>query len=92
MTEANAKRRTTLADSVYHSLFSRIVNGDYPANQKLPTEMKLSQEYGVSRPILAERRWSGCERRAWLDSRQGAGSYVRASTAAPVPASRASRP
>ena len=27
-----------LADRVYHLLYSRISNGDYPANQKLPSE------------------------------------------------------
>lgn len=78
-----AKPRTTLADKVYHLLFTRISNGEYPANQKLPAENALSQEFGVSRPVL----------RAALDrlrdegliySRQGAGSFVRIPLAAPV--------
>jgi GntR family transcriptional regulator, transcriptional repressor for pyruvate dehydrogenase complex len=87
VTEPNAKRRTTLADSVYHSLFTRIANGDYPANQKLPTEMELSQEYGVSRPILRAALERLREERL-VYSRQGAGSYVRASIGAPVGFSR----
>jgi GntR family transcriptional regulator, transcriptional repressor for pyruvate dehydrogenase complex len=83
MIEDRAKPRTTLADKVYHLLFTRIINGEYPANQKLPAENALSQEFGVSRPVL----------RAALDrlrddgliySRQGAGSFVRIPVAAPV--------
>jgi GntR family transcriptional repressor for pyruvate dehydrogenase complex len=77
VTNQNAKRRTTLSDSVYHSLFSRISGGEYQVNQKLPPEAVLSQEFGVSRPVLRvalERlREDGL-----IHSRQGAGSYVRA--------------
>src|SRR3712207_6874896 len=32
--------------------YSRITNGDYPANQKLPPEKTLAEEFGVSRPVL----------------------------------------
>ena len=83
MKDERAKPRTTLAEKVYHSLFTRISNGEYPANQKLPPENALSAEFGVSRPVL----------RAALDklrdegliySRQGAGSYVRIPVNAPV--------
>lgn len=83
MTGQRARPRTTLADKVYHSLFTRIGSGEYPTNQKLPSENALAQEFDVSRPIL----------RAALDrlrdegliySRQGAGSYVRIPVDAPV--------
>lgn len=77
------KPRTTLADRVYHSLFSRISNGDYPANQKLPPENILAQEFGVSRPVLR----AALERlreEGLVYSRQGAGNYVRASLSKPV--------
>lgn len=76
MSEDRARSRITLADKVYHQLAQRITTGEYPANQKLPAEMVLSAEFGVSRPVL----------RAALDrpredgmihSRQGAGSFVR---------------
>lgn len=59
MTDARAKPRTTLAEKVYHLLFTRISNGEYEVNQKLPPENALSSEFGVSRPICAP-RWSGC--------------------------------
>ena len=65
-----------LADRVYHLLYSRISNGDYPANQKLPSEKSLADEFGVSRPILR----AALERlrdQGLIHSRQGAGSYVR---------------
>ena len=87
MTDKSARRRTTLADSIYHSLFSRISNGEYPANQKLPPEMVLSLEFGVSRPVLR----AALERlrdEGLVYSRQGAGSYVRATGATPVGFSR----
>lgn len=83
MKDEKAKPRTTLAEKVYHLLYTRISNGEYPANQKLPPENALSIEFGVSRPVL----------RAALDklrdegliySRQGAGSYVRIPVNAPV--------
>jgi len=81
VTNQNAKRRTTLSDSVYHSLFSRISSGEYQVNQKLPPETVLSQEFGVSRPVLR----TALERlreEGLIHSRQGAGSYVRAPTSA----------
>ena len=65
-----------LADRVYHLLYSRISNGDYPANQKLPSEKTLADEFGVSRPVLR----MALERlrdQGLIHSRQGAGSYVR---------------
>ncbi len=70
------RARPGLADRVYHLLYSRISNGDYPANQKLPSEKSLADEFGVSRPILR----AALERlrdQGLIHSRQGAGSYVR---------------
>ncbi|AUH35292.1 FadR/GntR family transcriptional regulator [Paracoccus tegillarcae] len=83
MTDVKAKPRTTLADKVYHLLFTRISNGEYEVNQKLPPESALSQEFGVSRPILR----AAMERlrdEGLIYSRQGAGSYVRLPVNAPV--------
>lgn len=72
-----------LADRVYHLLFSRISNGDYPANGKLPSEKALADEFGVSRPILRE----ALERlrdQGLIHSRQGAGSFVREVRSVPL--------
>lgn len=78
-----AKPRSTLADRVYHWLFSRISNGEYPTNQRLPSEYALAEEFGVSRPVLR----TALERlksEGLVYSRQGAGNYVRASQAVTV--------
>ena len=81
MPSEKTKPKMPLAEKVYHALHARILNGDYPANEKLPPEMQLSEEFGVSRPVLR----AALERLredGMVQSRQGAGSFVRA-----VPAS-----
>jgi GntR family transcriptional repressor for pyruvate dehydrogenase complex len=68
---------------VYHSLYSRIINGNYPANQKLPPEQVLAEEFGVSRPVLR----TALERlreEGLVYARQGAGNFVRSAPASPV--------
>jgi len=80
VTNQNARRRTTLSDSVYHSLFNRITNGEYQVNEKLPPEAMLSQEFGVSRPVLRV-ALERLREEGLIHSRQGAGSYVRAAAA-----------
>ncbi len=77
------KPRRSLADRVYHSLYSRISNGDYPVNQKLPSEHTLSDEFGVSRPVLRA-ALEKLRAEGVIYSRQGAGNFVRASTTNPV--------
>lgn len=83
MSDEKAKPRTTLADKVYHLLFTRITNGEYPANQKLPAENALSAEFGVSRPVLRA-ALDRLREEGLIYSRQGAGSYVRIPINAPV--------
>jgi len=71
-----SRSKPGLADRVYHLLYGRISNGDYPANRKLPSENALADEFGVSRPVLR----AALERlreQGLIHSRQGAGSYVR---------------
>lgn len=72
-----------LADRVYHLLYSRISNGDYPANQKLPPEKVLAEEFGVSRPILRE-ALERLREQGLIHSRQGAGSFVREVKSVPL--------
>lgn len=77
------RSRPVLAERVYHLLYSRILNGDYPVNQKLPSEKELAEEFGVSRPVLR----TALERlreQGVIHSRQGAGSYVREVRSAPL--------
>jgi GntR family transcriptional repressor for pyruvate dehydrogenase complex len=71
-----ARPRPALAERIYHLIRGRISNGDYPANQKLPPEKALAEEFGVSRPVVR----AALERlreQGLIHSRQGAGSYVR---------------
>ena len=75
--------RPPLSEKVYHLLLTRISNGDYQANQKLPTEAVLSQDFGVSRPVLR----AAMERlrdEGLIYSRQGAGSFARPPVSAGV--------
>jgi GntR family transcriptional repressor for pyruvate dehydrogenase complex len=81
--EAAGQERVALSDFVYHKLFAKIAAGEYVVHQRLPSEHKICQAYGVSRPIV----------RAALDrlrsdgliySRQGSGSFIRVGTTQPV--------
>jgi GntR family transcriptional repressor for pyruvate dehydrogenase complex len=68
--------RMLLADRVYHVMHSRITNGSYAADQRLPSENDLALEFDVSRPVLR----AALERlrsEGLIYSRQGAGSFVR---------------
>lgn len=68
--------RMLLGDRVYHIMHSRIANGAYAADQRLPSENDLALELDVSRPVLR----AALERlrsEGLIYSRQGAGSFVR---------------
>ncbi len=70
------KGKSSLSDRVYNLLYTRISNGDYQENQKLPTEAVMAEEFGVSRPVLR----SAMDRlrdKGLIYSRQGAGSFVK---------------
>ncbi|MGP6086474.1 FadR/GntR family transcriptional regulator [Antarctobacter jejuensis] len=64
-----------LETQVYRQLLDQIRFGTLSLGQKLPSEKELSEEHGVSRPVvraaLSRLRDSGL-----IVSRQGAGSYV----------------
>ncbi len=64
-----------LENHVYQQLLDKIRFGTFALGQKLPSEMELSEQHGVSRPVvraaLAKLRGSGL-----IVSRQGAGSFV----------------
>lgn len=87
MTEQKTRKRGNLADRVYHTLLSRISNGDYQTSQRLPPEVKLAEEFGVSRPVLRT-AMEKLRDEGLLYSRQGAGHYVMAPPTSPVGFSR----
>jgi GntR family transcriptional repressor for pyruvate dehydrogenase complex len=59
----------------YEQVLAAIIDGRYPVNSKLPAEIALSRQVGVSRPVLraalVRLRADGV-----LRSRQGSGNYV----------------
>ena len=68
--------RSSLAERVYNLLHTRISNGDYQENQKLPTEAVMAEEFGVSRPVLRG-ALDRLREEGLIYSRQGAGSFVK---------------
>ncbi|WIY52570.1 FadR/GntR family transcriptional regulator [Devosia sp. YIM 151766] len=70
------RHRTLFADRVYQLLQTRISNGEYASDQKLPSEKELSDQFDVSRPIIRE-ALERLRQEGMIYSRQGAGSFVR---------------
>ena len=64
------------SDSVYESILELIVGGGFSEHTRLPSELHLAKQFGVSRPVvreaLARLRDDGV-----VASRQGSGSYVK---------------
>ncbi|MCA2012186.1 FadR family transcriptional regulator [Cereibacter sphaeroides] len=75
--------RTPLAERTYHALYARITGGDYPANERMPSENQLAAEMNVSRPVLRE-ALKRLREEGLLYARQGAGNFVRPTSPAPV--------
>ncbi len=73
---ARPERDWSLADLVYERILTRIVDGEFPLNTKLPAEKVLSEEMGVSRPVLRE-ALQQLREDGVIFSRQGSGSYVQ---------------
>ena len=68
-------RQNSLPDQVYEQIMLQIGSGGLAVGQRLPSEPRLAQALGVSRPVvrqaLARLRADGV-----IASRQGAGSFV----------------
>jgi GntR family transcriptional regulator, transcriptional repressor for pyruvate dehydrogenase complex len=64
------------SEHLYQSLRGRILDGSYALGSRLPAETSLCSEFGLSRPVvretLARLRVEGL-----IESRQGAGTFVR---------------
>lgn len=65
----------TLSDAVYQQIYQRISEGEWPKGTRLPTEIDLAEQFGVSRTVIREAllrlRIDGL-----VASRQGAGTHV----------------
>ncbi|MXU65163.1 FadR/GntR family transcriptional regulator [Oceanomicrobium pacificus] len=71
-----SSRDWTLADQVYDRLITLIADGTFPEHSKLPTETSLSEQFGVSRPVLRQ-ALKRLREEGLILSRQGSGSYVQ---------------
>lgn len=81
--DAASRQKRPLSDRVYHMLFTQIANGNFPANQRLPSEPNLAETLGVSRPVLRE-ALKRLRDEGVVYARQGAGNFVRAAPVAQV--------
>jgi len=66
---------------ISQQLASEIVSGKYGADGRLPSETQLVQRFGASRPTVG-RALRELEQQGMITRRQGAGTFVRSSSAA----------
>ncbi len=66
---------TTVSRNITTTLLRRIINGTYAAGDKLPTERKLMEEFGVTRSVIRE-ALKRVEALGYLSIRQGSGIFV----------------
>lgn len=69
--------RSSVVDAVVEQLRARIHSGKWPVGSKIPTEVKLVEMLGVSRPSVREAVRSLVQL-GLLETRQGDGTYVMA--------------
>ena len=67
--------RSRLSDDVARQIELAIKGGQFQPGEKLPSERKLSQELGVSRPILRQ-ALQNLETRGLVDVQHGRGTFV----------------
>jgi GntR family transcriptional repressor for pyruvate dehydrogenase complex len=67
--------RTTIGDEVFNQFVRLLGNGVYKPGEKLPTEIEMCRQLGVSRPVLREVTRALCYM-GYLTSIQGGGIYV----------------
>lgn len=65
----------SLSSVAYQKILVSIINGEYPPNEKLPSEAKLCEKYSVSRPVLRE-ALTRLKEDNLIVSRRGSGSFV----------------
>ena len=65
-----------LCDYVYEKVLERILGGVYPEKARLPPEVALSEELGVSRPVLRQ-ALARLRDDNLIVSRRGSGNYVK---------------
>jgi len=69
------RRSLRLADQVYEQIVGQIVAGTMPMGEKLPSESRLCELFGVSRPVIRE-SISRLQADGLAVTRHGAGTYI----------------
>lgn len=69
-------RQMKLSDQIFDRIFGAILNGEFPENSKLPTEVELAARFGVSRTVIRE-ALARLREDGVVISRQGAGTFVK---------------
>jgi len=67
-----------LHKKIEHDLFKKIESGEYPENEVIPTEIELSEAYGVSRPTIRQAVQS-LVNAGYLEKRKKRGTLVKRS-------------
>ena len=74
----HAMGETPLYEQVRQSIAQKLTDGTYTPGDKLPSESRLAQEFGVNR-LTVRRAIEELARAGAVESRQGSGTYVSAS-------------
>ena len=75
-TDFRIERRPKLSERVVSSLRAQVLAGDFSPGQKLPTENRLTETFGVSRTVIRE-AIATLAADGLVEARQGAGVFVR---------------
>jgi GntR family transcriptional repressor for pyruvate dehydrogenase complex len=67
--------RITMGEMVLQRLIDLLQSGNYKSGEKLPTEMALSKQLNVSRPVLRQ-AINTLRHLGYLESVQGGGTYI----------------
>ena len=73
---ANKKMRKPKHRQIFEYVHQSIVDGQYSAGQRLPTDGQLMRRFETSRPTVA-RAMRDLEQAGFVERRPGSGSYVR---------------
>jgi GntR family transcriptional regulator len=61
---------------IVNAIQQRISDGTYPPGSPIPSEARLVEEFGASRPVVV-RALGMLQQDGWIDSEQGRGRFVR---------------
>lgn len=79
MSPLQSARRSPLVDQVIAQLRTQITSGEWPVGSRIPTEPELVESLGVARNTVRE-AVRALAHAGLLDIRQGAGTFVRATS------------